>query len=101
MFEQMGGYIGPCLEDEEEHEHRHRRLDPKNLQGKYHDAAENNGDMHRNDSLVRAEELLIDEAGTCWTLVPVLDVRIEVVCKEQTTGEPDTRIGKIHRTKDT
>jgi hypothetical protein len=55
MFDQMGGDIEIRLEDKEEHEDRHRRLDPEHLQGKDHDDAEDDGQVHGDDPLVGPE----------------------------------------------
>jgi hypothetical protein len=85
MLGEMGRDIAVCLEDEEEHQYRHCRLDPEPLQDENQDAAENNSQVHRYDSLVGPEELLIDVYGSFGPLVPVSEVRIEVVGKEEGT----------------
>lgn len=83
MFDQMGGDIEIRLEDKEEHEDRHRRLYPEHLQGKDNDTAEDDGQVHGDDPLVRPEELLHDVDGSFRLLVTVSEKRIEVIGKEE------------------
>lgn len=100
MFDQMGGDIEIRLEDKEEHEDRHCRLDPEHLQGKDHDAAEDDGQVHGDDPLVRPEELLNDVYGSFRLLVPVSEIRVEVIYKEEGTGEPDVGIREMNGSKE-
>ena len=41
-------------------------VNPEDLQGKYHDAAEDDGEVHWDDPPVRREELLVDISGILW-----------------------------------
>ena len=100
MFDQMGGDIEIRIEDKEEHEDRHRRLDPEHLQGKDHDAAEDDGQVHGDDPLVRPKELLNDVYGSFRLLVPVSEIRVEVIYKEEGTGEPDVGIREMNGSKE-
>jgi hypothetical protein len=96
MLDEVRIAIGIRFEEEEQHKHRHGRADPDNLQDKYQDTPGDNGEVHRDDSTVGGEKLLVDVAGSLWPLVPVRDVRVQVVRKEKGTGEPEGGIRKIH-----
>lgn len=96
----MSGDIGICLEDEEEHKCRHCRLDPKHLQGEDHYTAEEDGQVHGDNPLIRPEELFSDVFGSFGFREPVSEVRIEVIGKEEGTGDPDSGIQEMNDSKD-